>query len=208
MAIPTRPSGANTPSPNPSLTPEPPVDPLGPAAGEAARDTPPWSDSGFASEADTTPMSSASMESTSGPRDFARFVRDQASSQLENQKERATRGLGNVAQAVRHTTDRMREAGHEGFASYVQQAADQLDGFARGLQNKSLDEVVKDVQLFARRHPALFIGGAFGLGLLGGRFLKSSRDKVRVADRYGSEWSDYGTTTPSSRSERQMPSGI
>ena len=31
-----------------------------------------------------------------------------------------------------------------------------------------------DVGTFARREPAMFLGGAFVLGLLGGRFLKSS----------------------------------
>jgi hypothetical protein len=34
--------------------------------------------------------------------------------------------------------------------------------------------MVRNVEDFARRQPALFIGGAFMLGLLGARFLKSS----------------------------------
>jgi len=53
---------------------------------------------------------------------------------------------------------------------------------------------------FARREPALCIGAAFALGLLGGRFLRSSAHRSRSADlaggtaggpSAGSETADY-----------------
>jgi hypothetical protein len=43
------------------------------------------------------------------------------------------------------------------------------------LRDKSLTDVVGDVERFARREPVIFVGGAFLIGLLGSRFLKSSQ---------------------------------
>ena len=42
-----------------------------------------------------------------------------------------------------------------------------------------------DAQRLARRQPALFVGGAFALGLLGARFLKSSSPEHRYAGYSG-----------------------
>jgi hypothetical protein len=42
------------------------------------------------------------------------------------------------------------------------------------LHGKDLDRIVGDVEHFARSQPLMFIGGAFGLGLLAARFLKST----------------------------------
>ena len=101
-------------------------------------------------------------------------VRDQATSQLNTQKNRATDGLGSVAQAVRGTTDRLRDEHHDTVARYVEQAADHIERFSTRLKQKDVGELMGDAQRLARRQPALFIGGAFAIGLLGARFLKSS----------------------------------
>jgi hypothetical protein len=101
-------------------------------------------------------------------------VREQAGSQLNTQKDRATDGLGTVAHAVRETTQRLRDDNHETVARYAEQAAEQIERFSQGLKNKDVGELMNDAQRLARRQPALFVGGAFTLGLLGARFLKSS----------------------------------
>ena len=101
-------------------------------------------------------------------------VREQASTQLNTQKNKATDGLGSVAHAVRETTQRLRDDNHGTVARYAEQAADQIDRFSQGLKNKDVGELMSDAQRLARRQPALFVGGAFTLGLLGARFLKSS----------------------------------
>jgi hypothetical protein len=58
---------------------------------------------------------------------------------------------------------------------YLGRAAAQIEGLSRYVQRKSLTDVVGDVEQFARREPALFTSGAFLLGLLGGRLLRSSQ---------------------------------
>jgi hypothetical protein len=115
-------------------------------------------------------------------------VREQATAQLSSQKDKATEGLGSVAQAVRQTTQHLRDNQHETVAHYAEQAAEQIERFSQGLKNKDVGELMNDAQRLARRQPALFVGGAFALGLLGARFLKSSSPDDR--DAYGS----YGAT--------------
>jgi hypothetical protein len=104
-------------------------------------------------------------------------VKDGAVSQLNTQKDRTTNGIGSIASAVRHSTQELRDQHHETIAEYVEQAAAQLDRFSNTLKGKNVGELVEDAQRFARRNPALFVGGAFATGLLCARFFKSSSDK-------------------------------
>ena len=107
-------------------------------------------------------------------------VREQATAQLSSQKDKATEGLGSVAQAVRQTTQHLRDNQHETVAHYAEQAAEQIERFSQGLKNKDVGELMNDAQRLARRQPALFVGGAFALGLLGARFLKSSSPETAM----------------------------
>ncbi len=108
-------------------------------------------------------------------------VRQGATSQLSTQKNKATEGIGTVAQAVRQASQQLRTQQHETIANYIDQAANQLERFSTRLRDKDVGELVRDAQQFARRRPAVFVGSALALGLLGARFLKSSRDR-RYAD--------------------------
>ncbi|HEY0876354.1 MAG TPA: hypothetical protein VGD94_22970 [Vicinamibacterales bacterium] len=109
-------------------------------------------------------------------------VREQANSQLNTQKNKATDRLGSVAHAVRETTQRLRDDNHDTVARYAEQAAEQIERLSQGLKNKDVGELMNDAQRLARRQPALFVGGAFTLGLLGARFLKSSQERNRGYD--------------------------
>jgi hypothetical protein len=108
-------------------------------------------------------------------------VREFASSQLLNQKRRATDGLGQVASAVRTITDQLQSQGHTTIAGYVQNAATRIERFSNGLRDRDLDQIASDVRRFARRQPALFVGSAFGVGLLSARFFKSSNGRRRTS---------------------------
>jgi hypothetical protein len=109
-------------------------------------------------------------------------VRDQANAQLTTQKTKATDGLGSVAQAVRQTTQHLREGQHDTVARYAEQAADQIERLSQQLRNKDVGELMNNAQQLARRQPALFVGGAFALGLLSARFLKSSSPSSRQGE--------------------------
>jgi len=101
-------------------------------------------------------------------------VKERAVAQLSTQKDRATEGLGSVTDFVRQGTRQLRDQQHDTLAGYVEQAADQIDRFSQQLRNKDVSELVADAQRLARRNPAVFIGSAFALGVVGARFFKSS----------------------------------
>jgi hypothetical protein len=122
-------------------------------------------------------------------------VKEQATAQLSSQKDRATQGLGTVASAVRQTTQSLRDQQHDAVAGYVEQAADQIERFSERLKNKDVTELLNDAQQLARRQPAIFIGGAFALGLVGARFLKSSSKDESDDYRSGGTYGSYGSTS-------------
>jgi hypothetical protein len=103
-------------------------------------------------------------------------VKASAASQLGAQKDRATDGIGTVADAVRQSSRQLRDQQHDAIAQYIEQAADQLERFATTLKDRNIGDLARDAQDLARRRPALFIGSAFALGLLGARFMKSSNE--------------------------------
>jgi hypothetical protein len=109
-------------------------------------------------------------------------MKDRANAQLSTQKNRATDGIGSVAQAVRRSTQELRQQHHETVAEYVDRAADQLELMSTRLKNKDMSELMRDAQNLAKRQPAIFIGTAFMLGLVGARFMKSS-----PTDAYGDQ---------------------
>jgi hypothetical protein len=119
-------------------------------------------------------------------------VKQSATAQFATQKDRSIDALGSVTQAVRSSSQRLRDEKHETIASYVDQAVDQIDTWSRRIKEKDLDQLVTDVQRLARRQPAVFIGGAFAFGLLGARFLKSSRPANELGVGAESHRARYG----------------
>jgi hypothetical protein len=106
--------------------------------------------------------------------DVLAHARKSAEAQISGGKDRVADGLGNVAKAIRHTGEELRSKDEAGLTEYVVRAANQVEAASDYLKEKSLSDVLGDVGGLARREPAMFLGGAFLLGLLGGRFLKSS----------------------------------
>ena len=110
-----------------------------------------------------------------------------ADSQLSKQKEAATGTLQQLADALRMTGDHLRASQQERFAGYAQKASDYVRDFSESIRGAQPRDVLQRVEDVARREPALFLGGAFVLGLIGARFLKSSerspntgRDRPRL----------------------------
>jgi len=112
-------------------------------------------------------------------------MKERAAAQINSQKDRATDGLGTVAQAVRQSTQQLRDQHHETVASYVEQAADQIERLSQRLRQKDIGSLLGDAQQLARRQPALFIGSAFALGVICARFLKSSPPAEQRYGAYG-----------------------
>ena len=89
-----------------------------------------------------------------------------------------------VQAALRETGQQLRNQGQGPVADYADKAADQVERFAGYLRENDVDSLLNDGRNFARRNPAVFLGGAATLGFLATRFLKSSSDEGSSAD-YG-----------------------
>ncbi|CAO3433872.1 hypothetical protein [Azospirillum doebereinerae] len=96
---------------------------------------------------------------------------------LEQQTDRAADQLGGVASALQKAADQLQAENNGTAAQYAVQAADRVERVADMLRHSSLDDIVGEVEGFARRQPELFIGGAFALGFLAARFVKSSGER-------------------------------
>ncbi|MGH9373233.1 MAG: hypothetical protein ACRD15_17065 [Vicinamibacterales bacterium] len=101
-------------------------------------------------------------------------ARKSVTSQLSTQKDRATDSLGDLAQAVRRSTQSFRDSQQDTVARYIESAAGQIEQFSSRLRERDVTDQIRDVQQFARRQPAVFIAAAFTVGLVSARFLKSS----------------------------------
>ena len=122
-------------------------------------------------------------------------VRGTAESQLTTQKDRAAETAGTVAQAIRSAGEQLKGQDQSGFAQYADMAAERVEQFSNYLQSRDLREIVVEVEHFARRQPILFLAGAFTLGVLGARFLKSSGQQAQQGSfaATGGDWQS-GTT--------------
>lgn len=126
-------------------------------------------------------------------------IQQRVTSRVDEQKNRAAAGLGGIADVIRNASDELR-AENEALASYVDMASDQMRRFADHIRERGASEMIDDVNRFARRNPALFIGGALLVGLGVARFLKStaSRSDVREYGNFSSvDPMTSGTGTPS-----------
>jgi len=104
---------------------------------------------------------------------------------INSQKARAADGLGSVADALRQSGETLRSKDPQTpLTQYISGAADQVERLSGYLRSNSVNDMVTGLEQFARRQPALFIGTAFMLGLLGARFLKSSGRSESSGDNY------------------------
>lgn len=109
-------------------------------------------------------------------------AQDQAKSAVTARKDQAVGQLGSVAQAFRTTSSELRSQDNGMIAQYADKVADQVDRISGYLEERDIDQLLGEAENFARRQPELFLGGAFIVGLLAGRFIKSSGER-RMAQR-------------------------
>jgi ElaB/YqjD/DUF883 family membrane-anchored ribosome-binding protein len=135
-------------------------------------------------------------------------VQEQATSRLDKGKENVVEGLGSVVEQIRQMGENLRKTDQGGVVQYAAQygdaAANQLERFSGYLNEHDVGELVSEVEDFARRNATYFVGGAFLLGLLGARFLKSSSPHRQLMRRLPPEGTAGSEThTVYSRSEGQ-----
>lgn len=124
-------------------------------------------------------------------------VADKALSAVDEQKAGLTGKLSGVADTVRRVSGTLhdKEADNplsEFAARYTDTAAQKLESVASYFDSAELKDIARDIESYARRNPAIFLGSAFAVGIMAARFLKSSPPADEVA-------------TSASRSTRSKP---
>jgi ElaB/YqjD/DUF883 family membrane-anchored ribosome-binding protein len=104
-----------------------------------------------------------------------RQARDSATSSLNDSRHQAADQIGGLASAVRSTSEHLRSENQAGVAKLTDSLAEQVERLSAYLRDRDLRAFRDDVENFARRQPAVAVGVALGLGMLGARFFKSSR---------------------------------
>jgi len=123
-------------------------------------------------------------------------IQQKVTSRVDAQKNRAADGLGGIADVVRSASDELRME-NETLASYVDMASDQMRRVASQIRERGVGDMMEDVGEFARRRPALFVGGAFLLGIGLARFLKASSQRTDYERSYGDGFSSVDPMTTS-----------
>ena len=123
---------------------------------------------------------------TRGAQNLIDRAEQQARSKINATQKDVGLTLSSVASTLMSSSTQLRDEQQNAAGEYVGKAAEQIDRLARYIQNADPNEVADNVRNFARQRPAVFIGAAFALGVIGARFLKSSRRDVRYDDRSGS----------------------
>jgi hypothetical protein len=108
-----------------------------------------------------------------------RDARDRAGSTFSQGRRQAADQIGGVGSAFRRTGETLRGEDQARFADVADNVARQIDRVADYLRQSDGRAMARDVENLARRQPALVFAGAFALGVLAARFLKSSTPQYR-----------------------------
>jgi len=141
------------------------------------------------------------VQDTGQAQEKAKEVAGQAKGRLKEQVDQrstdAGRQITTVGSDVRSVAEELRTQGKDTPARYAEQAADRVERAGQWLENADGDQILRDVEDFARRSPTAVVGGAFALGLLAARFLKSgaSSDREGTSDAWTSG-ADYDRIRP------------
>lgn len=128
----------------------------------------------------------------------ARDVGQRGKAQLEARKGAAAEQVQRLAGAVERAVGDLGEE-DAGLARYAGELAGSMNRFAEGLRDRSVDQLMGDVQSLARRNPALFLMGSVALGIVLARFLKASGERERGAERSDAAAGTYAETVAESQ---------
>jgi hypothetical protein len=93
---------------------------------------------------------------------------------LDAGKQSTARAADDLSEALRDGASTLGEHGRDSLAEAASAAASQLARLSDSLRQQSIDELMHEARVMARRNPALFVMGGLGVGLALSRFLKSS----------------------------------
>jgi hypothetical protein len=123
-------------------------------------------------------------------REVGHQVEEAAMSKAEEGRHRVADEVHKVSEALRTGARELREGEDDRTTDFIERLAEPVERVSRYLEQHDTRELASDLEDFARRNQAVFLGGAFALGMMGARFLKASSDS-RGGRGYGSDYDDY-----------------
>jgi hypothetical protein len=143
--------------------------------------------------------------SAAGAKESARHLgdqmRDAMASLIEEQKERMAAAVQGLAETLRQTADTLERDAKPAAAQYADQAAAQIDRLSARVRQQHWQDMVAQLEGFARRQPQLFLTGAVAAGFIIGRILAQPTGERRGGDGLQPsgeqlERTGYGTEEP------------
>ena len=114
---------------------------------------------------------------------------DQRSTQVGTQ-------VSSLAEALRRSGTDLQNEGNDKAAQLTSEVADRLERVGSYLEGVSGDEVMRDVESFARRRPWMLAGVGLLAGVAASRFMKASSEK-RYDDSRALSQTGYSTSQAS-----------
>lgn len=101
-------------------------------------------------------------------------AREQVTASVKTQTTRGANIATVLSSTLQDAGSQLREQDEPAIASYLDQAASQVEQIGAMLDNQEYGQLIGSVQGFARRQPVLFFAAAVAVGVVGARFLRSS----------------------------------
>jgi ElaB/YqjD/DUF883 family membrane-anchored ribosome-binding protein len=146
----------------------------------------------------TDQASAKVQDAASAAQEKAAELREQGSVRLRDQFDQRSNQVGSqvrsLAEALRRSGNDLSTQGNGNAAQLTGQAADRIERLGSYLEQKRGDELMRDVETFARRRPWMLAGLGMLAGVAAARFLKASSEQR------------YGDDRRSSNGQQQWPS--
>jgi hypothetical protein len=143
---------------------------------------------GLASQASAKAQDAASVA-----QEKASEVREQGSARMREQFDQRSTQAGaqarSLAEALRRSGSDLSSEGNSGAAQVTGQAADRIERVGVYLEEKSRDELMRDIEMFARRRPWTLAGLGMLAGMAAARFVKASSERRYDDYRASGRWS-------------------
>ena len=124
-------------------------------------------------------------------------AREQVRRQVDERSTQAGQQVRSAADDARSVAEQLRSEGKDQPARMAEQAADRAERLGGYLERASGDDILHDVEDFARRNPWAIALGGLAVGFAASRMLKaSSSDRYHGSTGGNGVQGRYGRTTP------------
>lgn len=132
---------------------------------------------------------------------------DRVRQQFDQRSTRAGEQVRSVAEALRRANEQLAQDGGS-TTQLTGQVADRIDRLGAYLERTSSDEVIRDVESFARRRPWILAGVGTLAGLAAARFVKASSEQRWGSYRHGDtvDTGQAGSRAPANAVSQRAPS--